>query len=87
MEKKLEPMKLSDQLTWNRKELAEVTGRSKEVVNQWIYEGAPCCREGHTYVFERTSMIAWLRARAVNRTGMIRKTEVYDDIFPGIELA
>ena len=26
-------------------------------------------------------------ARAVNRTGMIRKTEVYDDIFPGIELA
>jgi phage terminase Nu1 subunit (DNA packaging protein) len=87
MEKKLEPMKMSDKLTWNRKELAEVTGRSKEVVDQWIYEGAPCFREGHTYVFERTSMIAWLRARAVNRTGMIRKTEVYDDIFPGIELA
>ena len=65
MEKKLEPMKLSDQLTWNRKELAEVTGRSKEIIDQWIYEGAPCCREGHTYVFERTSMIAWLRARAV----------------------
>lgn len=87
MEKKLEPMKMSDKLTWNRKELAEVTGRSKEVVDQWIYEGAPCFREGHTYVFERTSMIAWLRARAVNRTGMIRKTEIYDDIFPGIELA
>lgn len=87
MEKKLEPMKMSDQLTWNRKELAEVTGRSKEVVDQWIYEGAPYFREGHTYVFERTSMIAWLRARAVNRTGMLRKTEVYDDIFPGIELA
>lgn len=78
---------MSDKLTWNRKELAEVTGRSKEVVDQWIYEGAPCFREGHTYVFERTSMIAWLRARAVNRTGMIRKTEIYDDIFPGIELA
>lgn len=87
MEKKLEPMKMSDKLTWNRKELAEVTGRSKEVVDQWIYEGAPCFREGHTYVFERTSMIAWLRARAVNRTGMIRKTEIYDDIFPDIELA
>ena len=47
MEKKLEPMKMSDKLTWNRKELAEVTGRSKEVVDQWIYEGAPCFREGH----------------------------------------
>ena len=34
MEKKLEPMKLSDQLTWNRKELAEVTGRSKEIIDQ-----------------------------------------------------
>ena len=79
----MEKMKLCDQLTWNRKELALVTGRV-EIVDKWIYEGAPCIKE-HT-VFERTSIIAWLRERAINRIGMTRKN-VYDDVFPGIELA
>lgn len=69
----MEKMKLCDQLTWNRKELAQVTGRSQEIVDKWIYEGAPCIKEGHTYVFERTSIIAWLRERAINRIGMTRK--------------
>ncbi len=37
MEKKLEPMKLSDQLTWNRKELAEVTWVEdyKDEIREW----------------------------------------------------
>lgn len=89
MKRELEMMKLSDQLTWNRQELARVTGRSQEIVDKWIYEGAPCCREGHTYIFEKTSIIAWLHNRAVNRTGLVRKNlkEVGSDIFPGIELA
>lgn len=89
MKRELGTMKLCDQLTWNRQELAFVTGRSQEIVDRWIYEGAPCCREGHIYVFERTSIIAWLNERALKRQGLVRKSikDLGDEIFPGIELA
>jgi hypothetical protein len=76
-----------DQLTWNRHELAGVTGRSLEIVDKWISEGIPCSREGKTYIFERGSSIEWIRKRAMNRTGLVTKKNICDDVFPGIELA
>lgn len=70
---------LDKQLTWNRKELAAVSGRSLKVVDKWIYDGCPCFKEGHTYVFERVSTLEWLKARATARTGMVRKKPTYDE--------
>jgi len=79
---------LEDRITYSRKELAEISGCSMEVVDQWIHDGIPCIKQGRMFIFERGAAIQWLRNRAIRRDGLVRKNTVTDDdIFPGIELA
>lgn len=79
---------LENRITYNRKEFAEISGCSMEVVDKWIHDGIPCIKEGRMFIFERESAIQWLRNRALRREGLVRKNVVVDDdIFPGIELA
>jgi phage terminase Nu1 subunit (DNA packaging protein) len=78
---------VTDQITWSRREFASVTGRSLEVIDRWLSEGIPCCRDGKNYIFERTSAVEWLRKRAISRTGMKTKKSVCEEVFPGVELS
>lgn len=76
---------LEHRLTYNRFEMACVTGCSVQVVDEWIHEGMPCFKQNRMYVFERESAIQWLRQKALMRQGLKKKGD-YDEIFPGIEL-
>lgn len=76
---------LGNRITYNRVELACVTGCAVEIVDEWIHEGIPCFKQKRMYVFERESAIQWLRQKALMRQGLQKKGD-YDEIFPGIEL-
>ena len=71
---------LEHRFVFNRKELAAVTGRSPDTIDRWISEGIPCMKDGGIYIFERESVLQWIRAKALHREGLIKKDIPYDDM-------